>query len=364
MLGYIILVRKFTYVLLTVALLWGCGGMKKFEKPDFSSYAWPPKPYPPKVKLIDVIRSDLDMREKTTREVLFGEQAYFAFKKPHGIAVDIKGNILVSDTYKGTVFVLDMEKGNVGQLRSSYSWKSLAGLATDNVNGLIGATSGNVVRIFDQNSKKVIMTLGGAEKLKRPASIAFDPERKRIYISDSKKHEVHAYDYDGNHLTLVADDTDVYYPGGVAVNPANGRIYIVDSMHFRVVVFNPDYSYAFAFGEHGDMPGMFARPKHIAINHEGMVFITDAAFGNFQIFHPDGRIFGFVGAPGGRFGAFNQPQGIAIDEDDKIYVVDQTNRRIQIFQYLSDKYLQSHPDEAAEVEKAWDILREKQKGKK
>jgi DNA-binding beta-propeller fold protein YncE len=340
-------------------LLWGCGGVQRFEKPDLSGYAWPPKPYPSKVKLIDVVRSDLDIRKKSASEAIFGERAYFAFKKPHGIAIDMEGKILVSDTYKGKVFVMDIEKGKVGELQSAYGWKSLAGLATDNVNGLIGATSGNLVHIFDQKSKKVIMTLGGAEGMIRPANVAFDPERKRIYISDVRKHEVHAYDYNGKHLKLVADNTDVYYPAGVAVHPADGKIYVVDSMNFRVIVFNPDYSYAFAFGEHGDMPGMMARPKSIAINNEGMVFITDAAFGNFQIFRPNGQIFGHVGTPGTGFGRFNQPQGIAIDNDDKIYVVDQTNRRLQIFQYLSEKYLQSHPDEAAEIEKAWETMRQK-----
>jgi DNA-binding beta-propeller fold protein YncE len=346
---------------LAVALLWGCGGMKKFEKPDYSGYQWPPKPYPPQVKLLDIINTDLDIRVKTTSEVLFGERALFFFKKPQGIAIDMKGNVLVSDTYRNRVYVLDMEKGKVGELTNPYGWKSVAAVATDNVNGLLGATSGSVVNIFDQKSKKVVMTLGDIDKLIRPAGIAFDPDRKRIYIADSKKHEVHAYDYDGNHLALVADSTDVYYPIGVAVHPANGKIYVVDSMNFRVQVFNPDYSYDFSFGDHGDAPGMFARPKSIAINQEGLVFITDAAFGNFQIFRPDGRIFGFVGAPGARHGKFNQPQGIAIGNDDKIYVVDQTNRRIQIFQYLSDKYLQSHPEEAAEVEKAWEALEQKTK---
>jgi DNA-binding beta-propeller fold protein YncE len=348
-------VRKSIYVLLAVALLLGCGGIP-YEKPDLSGYVWPPKPYPTKVKLTNVVRTDLDIRAKTTSETLFGEQAVFAFKKPHGIAVDMEGNVFVSDSYMNRISVLNIEKGKIGHLYNPYGWNSLLAVATDNVNGLIGATSGSTVQILDQKSQKVVMTLGSAERLLRPAGIAFDPERNRIYITDSKKHEVHAYDYNGKHLKLVADDIDVYYPIGIAVHP-NGKIYVVDSMNFRVNVFNPDYSYDFSFGEHGDMPGMFARPKYIAINQEGMVFITDAAFGNFQIFHPDGRIFGFVGSPGHGFGRFNQPQGIAIDNDDKIYVVDQTNRRLQIFQYLSDNYLQSHPDEAAEVEKAWEALK-------
>jgi DNA-binding beta-propeller fold protein YncE len=344
---------------LGTALLWGCGGLPKHQKPDLSGYVWPHPPYPPLVKLVSVIRTDLDIRERTAAETFFGERANFSFKKPHGVAVDANGYLLVTDTYKHSVFVLNLEKGVVGQLHNPYGWSSITGIATDNVNGLIGVAKRGTVQIFDQKSKKIILTLGDG-KLAKPVGVAFDPNRKRIYVVDVKKHEVHAYDYAGNHLQRIASGgtgyDEVYYPLSVAVHP-NGKIYVVDSMNFRVQVYNPDFSYDFSFGQHGDLPGMFARAKDIAISQDGMLFITDAAFGNFQIFRPNGKIFGYVGVPGSGPGRFNQPQGIAIGNDDKIYVVDQTNRRIQVFQYLSEKYLQSHPDEAAEIKKAWDALK-------
>ena len=62
----------------------------------------------------------------------------------------MNNNVLVSDTYRNKLFVLNFEKGTVGELFNPYGWGELGGVATDNVNGLIGATSGRDVVIFDQ----------------------------------------------------------------------------------------------------------------------------------------------------------------------------------------------------------------------
>lgn len=340
--------RKFTFILGIVLLLWSCGG-PRYEPPDLSGYVWPQPPNPPRVKLVKVISTDADIRTKTTSEMLFGEAYFFAFKKPHGLAIDREGNIIVSDSFMRKVFILNLDKGSVGELINLYGWGALAGVATDNVNGLIALTSGSQVHIFDQAKRKLKLAIGGAGEFARPAGLAFDPERKRLYIADTKRHEIHAYDYDGNHLAQIAafgnGEGQVYYPTSLATD-SEGRLYVVDTMNWRVQVFNPDYTFLTAFGGHGDAPGTFARPKGIAVSQDGFIFVTDAAFGNFQIFDLQGKTYLFVGRPGSGFGEFNQPQDIYIDENDRIYVVDQTNRRIQVFQYLSDRYLEKHPEEA------------------
>jgi len=351
-LGYINLMRKYVIILLilvSIAALMGCGGGPKYVRPDYSSFVWPGSPNPPKIKLLNVVMTDLDFRKRTAAEKMFGEEAFFYFKKPHDVAVDMNNNVLVSDTYRNKVFVLNFDKGAVGELFNPYGWGEVGGVATDNVNGLIGATSGNKVVILDQKSKKVLFTIGPGMDFVRPMGIAFDPVRKIIYVAATRKHELHSFDYQGNHLKQIAyrgtEPGDVYFPTDLAVD-SEGRLYVVDTMNWRIDIFGPDGKYLRSFGTNGDTPGTFARPKGIAISNDGFVFVTDAAFGNFQVFDEKGQTYTYVGVPGTGFGMFNQPTGIAIGDDDKIYVVDQTNRRLQIFQYLSPRYLKEHPEEA------------------
>jgi DNA-binding beta-propeller fold protein YncE len=342
------MMRKYFCLFVGIALLLGCGG-QGYTPPNLSGYVWPPPPNPPKIKLIHVIRTDIDVRAKSTSEMLFGEESFFYFKKPHGIAVDMEGNIYVSDSYKREVSILNLEKGTVGAFHNPYGWKQLGAIAADNVNGLLGVTSGNLVLIFDQKSRKLKLELGQRGELARPKGLAFDPPRKIIYVADTKTHEVHAFGYDGTYIAQVtgpgSGPEDVYFPTGLATD-AEGNLFIVDSMHWRVQIFDSDGIHIRSFGGHGDVPGMFARPKSIAISQDGYVFVTDAAFGNFQVFDIKGNTYTFVGSPGFGFGKFNQPQGIFIDKDDKIYVVDQTNRRVQIFQYLSERYLKEQLEES------------------
>ncbi|HDO35626.1 MAG TPA: 6-bladed beta-propeller [Nitrospirae bacterium] len=95
------------------------------------------------------------------------------------------------------------------------------------------------------------------------------------------------------------------------------------------------------FGQIGDIPGKFARPKGIAVDSEGHIYVVDAAFNNVQIFNEKGRLLLFFGEMGVGPGKFWLPAGMYIDKNDKIYVADQYNRRIDIFQYLGEKYRKS-----------------------
>ncbi len=42
-------------------------------------------------------------------------------------------------------------------------------------------------------------------------------------------------------------------------------------------------------------------------------------------------------------GGFNLPMDIDIDDNDAIFITDQQNRAFHQFQYMNDKYLESHP---------------------
>ena len=114
----------------------------------------------------------------------------------------------------------------------------------------------------------------------------------------------------------------------------DGKILVTDSLNFRVQIFSSAGKYLDEFGEAGQMPGFFSRPKGIANDSDGNIYVVDALFDNIQIFSDQGTLLMDYGGPGQYFGKFWLPSGIAIDNTDKIYVADTYNKRIQIFQYL------------------------------
>ena len=79
----------------------------------------------------------------------------------------------------------------------------------------------------------------------------------------------------------------------------DGTVYVCDGLNARVQAFGRDGVFLRAFGQLGDAPGSFARPKGVALDRAGHVYVVDAAFNNVQIFEPDGRLllaFGSIGS--------------------------------------------------------------------
>lgn len=308
---------------------------------DRKKYVWPPPPDKPRVKLVDIIATDRDLRTMTFQEKLFGEERRFNFKKPHGVVADKRKNIYVSDTGFHSVFIINRQEGSVEKLFVPGGFTYPVGMAyEENLDWVAIADSGKrTVTVIDASTRKVRFILGNRKKFfRRPAAVAFDYPRQRMYVSDTGSHTIKAFDLQGNHIMDVGQrgsrPGDLYYPIGIVVDK-EGRLFVVNSFNFRFDMFNPDGSFVKSIGMHGDRPGMFARPKDIALDSDGHIYVTDAAFNNFQIFDYNGKVYLFVGMGGRAPGAFSNIYSIFIDKNDMIYTIDQTNRRLQIFQYVS-----------------------------
>lgn len=324
-----------------------CGSAQKAV--DMSPYVWPPRPEPPRVKLLKYIYTDLDLRESSSMETMFGEEATWSLGKPHGIAVDDRENIYVSDTLRRTVSIINLKKGTIDQINHPFGWNTPLGIAVDNKNRLLAVADAGkgVVYIFNVDSEALI---GQTKKdiLRSPVGVAFDPERNLLYVTDTKKQGIFEFKNSGDFIKQFAetggDPGQVYFPSGIAVDK-EGNVLVVDTMNFRVQILSPEGKSIKVIGQHGDSPGSVARPKGVAISDDGFIFITDAAFGNFQIFDKNGIVYLNVGSTGLGLGMFRIPQEIFVDSNDKVYVVDSLNFRIQIFQYLSERYKQEHPED-------------------
>lgn len=214
---------------------------------------------------------------------------------PVDISPGPDGNLLVTDSFLNTVFILDTLK--------------------------------NELKPFIRNSG-----------FKRITGVAYAKSTKRIYIVDTGKHSVYIYTDKGQFSSEFGargkEPGQFNFPTFVAVDN-QGNVYIVDSMNFRVQVFTSDGKYRYHFGEPGDKPGFFGRPKQIAVDEDGHLFIVDVYFQAVQVFDNLGNWLTTFGGFGEEKGRFWLPGGIFVNQMKEIVVSDTYNRRIQVFQVLN-----------------------------
>jgi DNA-binding beta-propeller fold protein YncE len=197
------------------------------------------------------------------------------------------------------------------------------------------------VHVYDASGKFQKM-LGQDMKWSRPAGLALDAPRRRLYVVDAggvdtADHRVRAIDIDtGKALFDVGkrgDGSGEFNLPRDAVVGADGLLYVVDSGNFRIQVFDDKGKFVKTFGAVGRQSGQFARPKEIAADAEGNIYVADSAFGNFQIFNKEGQLLLDVGSrgPADAPARFMLPSGIAVDSDGRIYMVDQFFRKVEVF---------------------------------
>jgi DNA-binding beta-propeller fold protein YncE len=310
--------------------------------------AFPPPPAPPRYLWERTLRSSADVQaddgEASLRRFVTGEvRSGAGLAKPYGVAVQ-RGRLYVGDTVLRHVLMFDLVEGRFERLGAEEpgALQMPFGLALDpagQLHVLDGARK--LVQVYDA-AGQALRTFGPFDHWSRPAGLALDSTRGRLYVADaggvgSERHVVHVLDlHSGAALPDIGRRGDqpgeFNLPRDVAVAP-DGTLYVVDSGNFRIQSFEPDGRHRQVFGAIGRRSGQFSRPKGIAVDGAGRVFVADAAFGNVQIFAPDGQLLLDVGWRGARDepARFMLPAGVAVDQDGRIYLVDQFYRKVEVF---------------------------------
>jgi DNA-binding beta-propeller fold protein YncE len=334
---------------LLLCALWGCAelpnsGVKRIAPPVFP-------PPPDTARLIyertlyssaDVLPDDKDggLRRLLTGELRTGE----ALSKPYGVAVR-HGRVYVGDTVDRVVVLFDLANKRYKRigLEDPGALRMPFGIDID-AKGDVYVVDGTLKRVMVYDADgKYLRSLGADLSWSRPAGIAIDDARRRLYVVDaggvdSEHHMVRALDLDtGVALFDVGKRGEgageFNLPRDAVVGP-KGELYVVDGGNFRVQVFDSDGRFVKTFGAVGRQGGQFSRPKEIAVDAQGNVYVVDTAFGNFQIFDGEGRLLLDVGSRGNNDAParFMLPSGIAVDRGDgRVYMVDQYFRKVDVF---------------------------------
>lgn len=315
---------------------WGRGGPKADNVPRI---VWPEPPEQARIELVSVFSgaSELGIERSiwTRLANLITGGADVQMVRPTGIAVSSE-RIAVADPGAGVVHVYDLSRHRAVVLAAcrAVALGEPVGVAMLADRIYVSDSARARIDVFD--SAGDCEASWELESGSRPAGVAADSSRARLYVADVGAHRVLGFDPQGNVILRIGnrgiDAGEFNYPTWVAVDDA-GNLYVTDSLNFRVQIFDPNGTPTGAFGDQGDSSGQLARPKGIGVDRDGHLYLVDALFDAVQLFGRDGRYLMVFGGQGREPGHFWLPSGLAVDHD-RIFVADSYNRRVQVFRFL------------------------------
>lgn len=346
---------KLACLVFGIGLLAGCAA----EQQEVRRFYWPQLPERPRIEWKGAYSSQLDFPKSGFRQfmsVVAGDEEPIRFNKPLDVKSNGEGKVYITDPAVSLVYVYDLVNNNVHMLGGEEAvgqFRSPVGLAVDDqLNIYVGDPDQGIIQVFDRNEKplRAINTKGHIE---RATGMAYDKERKRLLVVDTRGHKIVAFAPDGTYLTSFGTrgdgDGEFNFPISITCN-SKGEIIVADAMNARIQIFDGEGKFLRKFGRRGDGISDFQIMKGVAVDSDDNIYVSEGKGHKMLIFNTNGEFLLSVGglysslntgkmAPGG----FLIPQGIDIDKNDTIYIVDQLNKRFQVFQYISDRYLQTNP---------------------
>jgi DNA-binding beta-propeller fold protein YncE len=338
-----------------------------FLTPPEPAVVWPQSPDVPRVRYVGSLTGSEDIGQAKSfgqvwDEILYGPAPEPKLVTPHAVAVNAAGEKLaVADVNGKCVHVFDLKAQtytSIVQVGAPINGRGAAretnAPATSPADNGEARSSTTTLecpiavcwagdRLWVADSKLHALAVFepggmgrwiGADKLKRPSGIAYNPANQLCYVSDAGTHRLLAFDAKGEVVaelgTRGSAPGQFNCPTHVACG-ADGTLAVADSLNFRVQRLGPDGTPIAAFGRKGDAAGDMALPKGIAIDSSGTIWVVDAQFENVQAFTPDGKLLMVFGKEGHNPGEFWLPAGICIDSQQRMWVADRENGRVQIF---------------------------------
>jgi len=179
---------------------------------------------------------------------------------------------------------------------------------------------------------------GKEKRLQKPLGVAVSTEDNRIFVTDSLKGEVSAFDMQGNNLFSFkkAGKDTLRSPSYVGVNPKNNNVYVSDTGYASIFVFSSDGKFVKKFlpNQNPKFPWV---PLGMAFDDAGNLYVADKGLNRIVKFDLNGKRLLSFGKSGmvkkidEKPGAMYFPNAVAVGSDGDIYVSDGNNQRIQVF---------------------------------
>jgi len=270
--------------------------------------------------------------------IIFGTKTPI-LSNPVSIIANSPNNFWILDQENKLLFEIKEGVGEIPHsiLKKDFDLSSLVDMCRGS-NSSILFTDSKVQKVFKFSSgSKQLQILNDTLILQQPTGIAYYPEKKEIWVVETKAHRISVLNEKGELIKRIGKrgnaPGEFNYPTHIWIDRI-GNVYVTDAMNFRIQVLNSNGEAISIFGKAGDSTGFFASPKGVATDSFGNIYVVDALFHVVQVFDIKGTFLYKFGNQGHGNAEFWMPSGIFIDGQDNIYVADTYNSRIQIFKLI------------------------------
>ncbi|MBM3335298.1 6-bladed beta-propeller, partial [Candidatus Sumerlaeota bacterium] len=262
-----------------------------------------------------------------------------SFAVPYDVHLTADDVLLVTDPGKACAHFIDMRQHVYSEVRQMgrQALEQPIGVTADE-NGEVYVSDSALGNVFVFNIRgEFLRSLTQPGRISRPADLCYHARTGLLYVADVTAHDVKVFRCDGTLVRTVGgrgmERGKLNYPTHVWIEDS-GTLFVTSAMDGAINVFGPSGEFLSSFGQFGDTPGFFSRPKGVATDRAGHIHVADAIFDNVQIFDRRGSLLLPYGQAGSGAGELWLPAGIFIDSRDRIFVADQHNHRVAVFQYL------------------------------
>jgi DNA-binding beta-propeller fold protein YncE len=298
------------------------------------------------------------------------------FNRPHGLAIDGKGNIYVSDrgnhairvvTAQGDIRTLagNSKEGNADGIGAAASFKQPIAVAVDKSGSVYVADRDNhVIRAIDPAGKVLVLAGTGTKgfangpassaQFNEPYGVALSPDEKTLYVADYLNHAIRAIDLAARQVTTLAGNGAAGFANGVGDKAqfnqpynvkadANGRLYVPDQNNHAIRRVDSDgtVSTIAGNGQSGFVDGKpsearFNNPTGLIIAADGTVYVADRNNHRIRAVSPAGDITtiagdGTAGQQDGpaQTAKFNRPIDVVLARDGSLVLSEENNHRLR-----------------------------------
>jgi DNA-binding beta-propeller fold protein YncE len=271
--------------------------------------------------------------------MVIGETPPLLLDRPQSGAVDESGRILVTDMGHGGVFVFDEKAGKLSvwvKAVGAMGFIAPVGIAVG-PEGHVFVADPELALIAHLDREGNTMAPIGKGQLQRPTGLAYEPETKRLFVSDTQAHQIKVFDLEGKLLLTLGEHGEgpgqFNYPTYIAVS--HEKLYVSDTLNARVqVISTPTGRYLFTVGNRGLFVGNLVRPKGVAADSEHNIYVIESYFDYMLVYNRRGKFLLPIGGVGDGPGNFHLPAGVWVDARNRVFVADMLNGRIAVFQFL------------------------------
>lgn len=336
-------------------VLSGCSqksSVMTFDNAERDDIVWPAPPERARFRYVGQLTGEENFSDNPT-EISFGVKIFRwvvglisgkpqpnILQRPQGGVVDESGRIFVTDVSRQAVLVFDVVAGKFvvwNRATEFGSFHTPIGIVQGPNEELWVADSklGAVVRLSAQGEP-----LGwvGEEELIHPTGIARDAWRGRIYVADTKTHEIKIFDDNGKLIRVMGKkgEGEGEFNAPTYLHFVSDELYVTDTLNSRIQIFDASGKFVRSFGRRGLFVGDLPRPKGIAVDNNGLIYVVESFYDYLLVFNKKGELLMPVGGTGQGIGQFYLPAGVWTDNKNNVYVADMFNGRIVVLEFLGD----------------------------